>query len=317
MPEGGDSTRRRMKVSRRVAGPTPSDGNAAGALLVALAALEAWLGEPNPSYRAMLRRSLARLAEDGGGTRLDLSLDAGQGLLGIALSVRVGGARAGDRRPGLQRQVPLRLQSVDHPAGSLSGDLAPGLIELCARLTELLLDRAVVRANMKRADDRLAALDSAVRGIAGVPSVEDVLEQIAGHVRDLVGSEYAALGIADEAGQLTQFITVGVDDARRAQIGSLPQGHGLLGVIIGDGRTVRIPDIRRGVAHLGAMPIDGHVVRITVSAGVATFGGMGVPWADLLRAADAALLAAKRGGRDQTMRSTALWPATDPSVPQP
>lgn len=46
-------------------------------------------------------------------------------------------------------------------------------------------------------------------------------------------------------------------------------------------------------------------------------GGKGMQWADLLRAADAALLAAKRGGRDRTMLSTDLRPATDPAVTQP
>ena len=56
----------------------------------------------------------------------------------------------------------------------------------------------------------LQALDAGVRGISGVLDVEQVLQLIVDRVRELVGAQYAALGIVDEAGLITQFITSGI-----------------------------------------------------------------------------------------------------------
>lgn len=87
------------------------------------------------------------------------------------------------------------------------------------------------------------ALDSAVRSIAGVLELEPVLQLIVDRVRDLADAEYAALGIIGEDGGLERFVTSGITEARRRQIGPLPRGRGLLGLIIRDSQTVRIPDI--------------------------------------------------------------------------
>ncbi len=87
------------------------------------------------------------------------------------------------------------------------------------------------------------ALDAATRAVAGVLSVEEVLQVIVDQVRPLVGARYAALGIVDERGVIEQFITSGMDAETRARIGSLPRGHGFLGLIIEENRPFRIPDI--------------------------------------------------------------------------
>lgn len=88
-----------------------------------------------------------------------------------------------------------------------------------------------------------AALDAAVRGIAGLVSVDKVLQLIVDRVRPLLGAEYAALGIVDDAGRIERFITSGIDDETRRRIGTLPEGHGLLGLIIRENRSYRIPDL--------------------------------------------------------------------------
>jgi signal transduction histidine kinase len=88
-----------------------------------------------------------------------------------------------------------------------------------------------------------AALDAAVRGIAGLQPVDDVLQVIVDGVRPLVGAEYAALGIVDSNGRIERFPTSGIDIATRERIGDLPQGHGMLGLIIRENRSFRIPDI--------------------------------------------------------------------------
>ena len=87
------------------------------------------------------------------------------------------------------------------------------------------------------------ALDTAVRSIAGVLDLERVLQLIVDRVREVADGEYAALGIIGEDGGLERFVTSGISEAHRQQIGPLPQRRGLLGLIIRESQSVRIPDI--------------------------------------------------------------------------
>jgi signal transduction histidine kinase len=100
----------------------------------------------------------------------------------------------------------------------------------------------------------LQALDAAVRGISGLLGVEQVLQLIVDRVRDLVAAEYAALGIVDEAGLITQFVTSGITTEERKAIGDLPRGHGLLGLIIRENRSYRVPDIAAHPESYGFPP---------------------------------------------------------------
>ena len=90
---------------------------------------------------------------------------------------------------------------------------------------------------------QLDALDSAVRGIAGVQSVDRVLQLIVDNVRNLVGARYAALGIQNSFGRIDEFIVSGITPEQRALLGDPPQGHGLLGLIIKEDRPLLIDDI--------------------------------------------------------------------------
>jgi signal transduction histidine kinase len=61
---------------------------------------------------------------------------------------------------------------------------------------------------------------------------------------DLVDARYGALGVLDESGsRLAQFLTVGIDDQTRATIGHLPEGRGILGLLIVEPRPLRLPDL--------------------------------------------------------------------------
>jgi signal transduction histidine kinase len=100
----------------------------------------------------------------------------------------------------------------------------------------------------------LQALDAAVRGISGVLDVDQVLQLIVDRVRDLVSARYAALGIVGEASVITRFITSGITSSQREAIGDLPQGHGLLGLIIRENRSYRIPNIAAHQESYGFPP---------------------------------------------------------------
>jgi len=71
-----------------------------------------------------------------------------------------------------------------------------------------------------------------------------VLERVLETARQMTGARYAALGIlnAEHTG-LESFLTSGLDDRERAQIGDLPRGRGVLGVLIDHPQTLRLSDV--------------------------------------------------------------------------
>lgn len=123
-----------------------------------------------------------------------------------------------------------------------------------ARGIEIGFAATQARAIADRATEQLAALDQAVRGISGVLDVDLVLQLIVDRVRELVGAEYAAIGIVDRDGVIERFITSGMSAEVRERIGDLPRGHGLLGMIIRENRSYRVPDINAHPERHGFPP---------------------------------------------------------------
>ena len=71
----------------------------------------------------------------------------------------------------------------------------------------------------------------------------------------LVDARYGALGVLDDTGtRLAQFITVGIDDDTHGLIGDLPEGHGILGLLIVDAKPLRLPDLREHPDSFGFPP---------------------------------------------------------------
>lgn len=72
-----------------------------------------------------------------------------------------------------------------------------------------------------------------------------MLRRIVGSAVELVDAKYGALGVLDESRtKLAQFITVGIDDDAHGAIGHLPEGHGILGLLIVEAKPIRLPDLR-------------------------------------------------------------------------
>jgi signal transduction histidine kinase len=89
----------------------------------------------------------------------------------------------------------------------------------------------------------LNAVDEAARAIAGLLDLDEALQLIVERVRALVGARYAALGIVGPDDRIQRFITSGMTSHEREAIGPLPQGRGLLGLIIHKALPYRIPNI--------------------------------------------------------------------------
>jgi signal transduction histidine kinase len=97
----------------------------------------------------------------------------------------------------------------------------------------------------------------AVQTLSTDLELPNMLRRITQAAVDLVDARYGALGVLDETGErLAQFITIGIDDEARRTIGNLPEGHGILGLLIRDPKPLRLPDLREHAGSYGFPP--GH-----------------------------------------------------------
>jgi signal transduction histidine kinase len=90
----------------------------------------------------------------------------------------------------------------------------------------------------------LRAVSDAVLAVTSHLSAGEVLQTIVTSARQLLGAEYAALGVPDDAGGFAEFVVDGVSDEQWRAIGPLPRQHGLLAVLLQDPTPIRLPDIR-------------------------------------------------------------------------
>jgi signal transduction histidine kinase len=106
-------------------------------------------------------------------------------------------------------------------------------------------------------DDPLLRLLSAIVTVGSDLDLSTVLGRIVESATVLADARYGALGVLDPSGtRLMEFHTVGIDDELRREIGALPEGHGILGVLIDDPRPLRLPDLSRHPDSYGFPP--GH-----------------------------------------------------------
>jgi signal transduction histidine kinase len=93
-------------------------------------------------------------------------------------------------------------------------------------------------------DQGTRAVLSLARSVLGELDVELVLERVLEASRELTQAKYAALGVLDESrSELVRFLTLGIDEPTRRQIGSLPKGRGVLGELIRDPAPLRLRDV--------------------------------------------------------------------------
>ena len=82
-----------------------------------------------------------------------------------------------------------------------------------------------------------------------------MLHRIVESAVGLVGARYGALAVLDEEGmRLDEFVSIGVSDATYQAIGRLPEGHGILGLLITDPRPLRLRDLRAHPDSFGFPP---------------------------------------------------------------
>jgi signal transduction histidine kinase len=133
------------------------------------------------------------------------------------------------------------------------GDSLPGLGQL--DLQSLLREVVERVESVSQLADRLQALLQAVVAIGSQLDLSAVLRRIVETAAELADAQYAALGVLDPSGnQLSQFITVGIDDGEREMIGDLPHGRGVLGLLIDEPRPIRLTNIADHERSFGFPP---------------------------------------------------------------
>jgi GAF domain-containing protein len=136
-----------------------------------------------------------------------------------------------------------------------SEDLADFLCQLTGRAPDVLA-----------APERLRGRLSANGRVLDAPSRLVVLRHIVTAARDLAHARYAALGVVGVDGLLDEFVHVGMDVGAAHQIGALPSGRGILGLMNSCSDPVRLTDL---TAHPAATAFPAHHPPMRSFLGVA------------------------------------------------
>jgi signal transduction histidine kinase len=90
----------------------------------------------------------------------------------------------------------------------------------------------------------IEAVSAAILAMNRRVEVREVLQTIVASARELLGAEYAALGVPDDHGGFAQFVVDGVSDEQWKAIGPLPRQHGVLAAMLHEAAPQRLTDVR-------------------------------------------------------------------------
>jgi signal transduction histidine kinase len=111
------------------------------------------------------------------------------------------------------------------------------------RLDELLRELQNRVGDVMASRERLSALLDAVVGVGSDLDLRSTLYRIVLAACRLAGARYGALGVIGPDRRLVEFITDGIDVDVHRQIGDLPIGRGVLGLLIDEPKPIRLRDI--------------------------------------------------------------------------
>jgi two-component system, NarL family, sensor histidine kinase DevS len=124
---------------------------------------------------------------------------------------------------------------------------------------------------------RLQKLVDANCAIVAELSLTALLRRVVEAARDIVGAEFAALGVFGADGTLEQFIHCGMDATTVAALGELPKGRGLLGALLEDPRPIRLRTLADDPRSCG-VPIDhppiGSFLGVPIRSASSVYGNL-------------------------------------------
>jgi signal transduction histidine kinase len=119
------------------------------------------------------------------------------------------------------------------------------------RLRELLAEVQERITQIVEGRDRLDGLVEAMLVVTSGLDLDTTLRTIVHTAIELVDARYGALGVRGRGHDLLAFIYEGIDENERERIGHLPEGRGVLGVLIDDPKPIRLDDIAQHPASVG------------------------------------------------------------------
>lgn len=134
-----------------------------------------------------------------------------------------------------------RAQHLVEPLSQLR--LRELLAEVCDRIAQIIDDR-----------DRVDHLVEAMLSVTAGLEFSETLRTIVRAAISLVDARYGALGVLGQGEGLSEFIYEGIDEETRARIGSLPQGRGVLGVLINEPKAMRLDNLSTHPDSVGFPP---------------------------------------------------------------
>ncbi len=103
--------------------------------------------------------------------------------------------------------------------------------------------------------ERLRVLVEAGISLASELSLDALLQRIVDTAAELTDARYAALGVVHPSGRgLERFLTTGIDEETSAAIGQIPQGRGILGVVMRETKPLRLHEIADDPRSVGLPP---------------------------------------------------------------
>ena len=99
--------------------------------------------------------------------------------------------------------------------------------------------------------DKMDGLLDAVLAVASGLELDTTLRRIVQSAVELGEASYGALGVIAQDGSLAEFVYLGIDQRTRELIGHLPEGHGLLGLVIDEAKPLRLAEISEHPASVG------------------------------------------------------------------
>jgi signal transduction histidine kinase len=119
------------------------------------------------------------------------------------------------------------------------------------RLRELLAEVQERITQIVEGRERLDGLVEAMLVVTSDLDLDTTLRTIVHTAIELVDARYGALGVRGSGHDLVAFIYEGIDEKERERIGHLPEGRGVLGVLIDDPKPIRLDDIAQHPASVG------------------------------------------------------------------
>lgn len=121
-------------------------------------------------------------------------------------------------------------------------------------LEEVLADMRSRLVDSVATPARLRELLEAVLVVGAGLELDSILQRIVQAATTLLDARYGALGVRNPDGGLSEFVYEGITADERARMGHLPEGHGLLGLLIEHPRPVRVAHLGRHPASVGFPP---------------------------------------------------------------